>query len=97
MVLQKAPRVNLPRLVPVGEASQILNVHPNTLRKWSDRGLIPSFRIGLLRDRRFAVEDLLAFLEVDDTSDEDYGQAANGFGDSWTEAGDGETRPYADG
>ena len=53
------------RLVTVREASQILHVHPNTLRKWSDQGLIPSCRIGQRRDRRFAVEDLLAFLEQD--------------------------------
>lgn len=51
------------RVVRVGEASQILSVHPNTLRKWSDRGLIPSYRIGRRRDRRFAVIDLLAFME----------------------------------
>ena len=51
------------RVVRVGEASQILSVHPNTLRKWSDKGLIPSYRIGRRRDRRFAVIDLLAFME----------------------------------
>ena len=56
---------NPPRLVTVREASQILHIHPNTLRKWSDQGLIPSCRIGQRRDRRFAVEDLLAFLERD--------------------------------
>ncbi len=63
MVLQNAPGETGTRLVPVGEASQILSVHPNTLRKWSDSGLIPSYRIGQRRDRRFAVSDLLAFME----------------------------------
>ncbi len=63
MVLQNAPGETGTRLVPVGEASQILSVHPNTLRKWSDSGLIPSYRIGQRRDRRFAVSDLLAFIE----------------------------------
>ncbi len=63
MVLQNAPGETGSRLVPVGEASQILSVHPNTLRKWSDSGLIPSYRIGQRRDRRFAVSDLLAFIE----------------------------------
>ena len=65
MVLQNAPGTGS-RLVPVGEASQILSVHPNTLRKWSDSGLIPSYRIGQRRDRRFAVSDLLAFIERSD-------------------------------
>ncbi len=54
------------RVVRVGEASRILSVHPNTLRKWSDSGLIPSYRIGHRRDRRFAVIDLLAFMERSD-------------------------------
>ena len=63
MVLSRAVIDPTPVLVPVGEASQILHVHPNTLRKWSDLGLIPSYRIGQRRDRRFALSDLLAFLE----------------------------------
>ncbi len=63
MVLPRAVMDPAPVLVPVGEASQILHVHPNTLRKWSDTGLIPSYRIGQRRDRRFALSDLLAFLE----------------------------------
>ena len=65
MVLLRTPRATSLSLVPVGEASQMLNVHPNTLRKWSDKGLIPTYRIGLRRDRRFAVEDLREFLEED--------------------------------
>lgn len=63
MVLRRAVMDPTPVLVPVGEASQILHVHPNTLRKWSDLGLIPSYRIGQRRDRRFALSDLRAFLE----------------------------------
>ena len=63
MVLQHAEAETITRMVPVGKASQILSVHPNTLRRWSDSGLIPSYRIGQRRDRRFAVSDLLAFIE----------------------------------
>ena len=59
-----APGADAARLVTVGEASQILHVHPNTLRKWSDQGLISSYRVGHRRDRRFAVEDLLDFLRA---------------------------------
>ncbi len=62
MVTQGTARTDPRSMVTVGEASQILHVHPNTLRKWSDQGLIPTYRIGQRRDRRFAVEDLLAFL-----------------------------------
>ena len=63
MVTRRTATTDPPRMVPVGEAARILHIHPNTLRKWSDRGLIPSYRIGQRRDRRFAVSDLLAFME----------------------------------
>ncbi len=82
MVLQRATRVPAPVLVPVGEASQILHVHPNTLRKWSDRGLIPSYRIGQRRDRRFAVDDLLAFLERHQTEEAQSDQPTEVLADS---------------
>ena len=61
MVMRRTRRADI-KMMPVGEASQILHVHPNTLRKWSDQGLIPTYRIGTRRDRRFAVQDLVAFL-----------------------------------
>ncbi len=51
------------KLLAVGEASQVLSVHPNTLRKWSDGGLIPSYRIGQRRDRRFIMSDLVDFMQ----------------------------------
>ena len=69
-------------MVSVGEASRILHLHPNTLRKWSDRGLIPSYRIGQRRDRRFAVEDLVTFLERDGNGTEDQQGAAMVPGDA---------------
>ena len=62
MVTQRTEGTDPRRMATVGEASQILHVHPNTLRKWSDQGLIPTYRIGTRRDRRFAVQDLVAFL-----------------------------------
>ena len=46
-----------------GRASKILHVHPNTLRKRSDVGLIPGYRAGRRRDRRFSAADLVDFLE----------------------------------
>ena len=45
------------------EACKLLNVCPNTMRVWSDKGLIPSYRIGQRRDRRFLTQDLLDFLK----------------------------------
>ena len=63
MVLPRAEMDPASVLLPMREASRILHVHPNTLRKWNKIGLIPCIRIGQRRDRRFAMSDLLAFLE----------------------------------
>ena len=62
MAIQTMVAERAPRMVRVGEAAQILQVHPNTIRKWSSEGLIPSYRIGRRRDRRFTLEDLDRFL-----------------------------------
>ena len=54
-----------PKMLRVGEAARFLHVHPNTLRKWTSIGLIPTYRIGHRRDRRFNLEDLTSFLMSD--------------------------------
>ena len=53
------------KLLSVGEAASILNVHPNTLRRWAEAGLLPSWRIGPRRDRRFQLADVREFMEVE--------------------------------
>jgi len=50
------------RMLTVKEVSQFLHVHPNTLRRWSDRGIITTFRIGARADRRFRQDDIARFL-----------------------------------
>ncbi len=44
------------------EAAEVLGVHPATLRAWADAGEVPSFRTPG-GHRRFAFEDLEAFIE----------------------------------
>jgi excisionase family DNA binding protein len=44
------------------EACQILHIHGNTLRRWSEKGLIVAYRIGPGRNRRFKREDITALL-----------------------------------
>ncbi len=46
------------RMLTMREACQVLNVHSNTLRRWSDLGLVKAYRIGLRGDRRFKIEDV---------------------------------------
>ena len=52
------------RLLKVKEASDILCVHPNTVRVWSEGGLLPTYRIGPRRDRRFRMSDVEALLRL---------------------------------
>jgi len=49
-------------LLTVKEASQLLHVHVNTVRRWNDLGLIKASRLGPRRDRRFKQEDIVAIL-----------------------------------
>jgi excisionase family DNA binding protein len=46
----------------VRETAQLLHVAVSTVRKWSTAGLLPSYRLGPRRDRRFLKSDVLRFL-----------------------------------
>jgi len=45
------------------EIARFLNVHINTVRRWSNRGMLKTYRIGSRGDRRFLREDVVAFLK----------------------------------
>ena len=49
-------------LLTTSETAKLLNIHTNTVRNWSNLGVIPSFRIGPRCDRRFRKRDLMTFL-----------------------------------
>ena len=63
-------------MLTVREVSQILHVHSNTLRRWSDRGIIKAYRIGPRGDRRFRREDIACLLNGENES------TANNIGDT---------------
>lgn len=44
------------------DVARLLNVHINTVRRWSNRGLLKSYRIGPRGDRRFHQQDISTFL-----------------------------------
>ena len=49
-------------MLTAGEVARLLHIHPNTVRRWSDRGLIRVYRISRRGDRRFRREDIARFL-----------------------------------
>jgi len=60
-------------LLTTAQAARLLNVHPNTVRHWSDSELLPAYRIGPRRDRRFRRIDVESLLTNCDGADEDDG------------------------
>jgi excisionase family DNA binding protein len=50
-------------LMTVAEVARILHVHPNTVRIWSNSGVLPGFRVGPRGDRRFRRKEVIAFLK----------------------------------
>jgi excisionase family DNA binding protein len=50
-------------LLTLKEASELLKVHPNTLRAWDKKGILKAVRIGERKLRRYKREDLVKFTE----------------------------------
>ena len=44
------------------EVAQLLNLHVNTVRRWSNQGILRTYRIGPRSDRRFKRQDIDNFL-----------------------------------
>ncbi|MBN1152469.1 MAG: helix-turn-helix domain-containing protein [Dehalococcoidia bacterium] len=57
-------------LLTTAQAARLLNVHPNTVRNWADSALLPSYRIGPRRDRRFRRVDVESLLTEDNRTAE---------------------------
>jgi predicted site-specific integrase-resolvase len=45
------------------DVSGMLGIHQNTVRRWSDLGLLRSFRVSQRGDRRYKYEDITSFLD----------------------------------
>jgi excisionase family DNA binding protein len=54
---------DLPDMLTLQQAADILNVHPNTLRNWDNDGILKAVRYGKRGDRRYRKEDVLKILK----------------------------------
>jgi excisionase family DNA binding protein len=45
-------------MLTVKDVAQLLNIHVNTVRRWSDQNIIKSYRVTTRGDRRFKQEDI---------------------------------------
>ena len=46
-----------------GDVARLLNIHANTVRRWSHSGLLKTYRVGPRGDRRFKRNDVKKMLE----------------------------------
>ena len=53
---------NMEPMLTIKEVAILLHVHVNTVRRWSDSGIINSYQINRRGDRRFRKKDIVHFL-----------------------------------
>jgi excisionase family DNA binding protein len=49
-------------MLTASEVAQLLHLHVNTVKRLGDRGELPFYRVCRRGDRRYRLEDVLAFL-----------------------------------
>ena len=49
-------------MLTVSDVARLISVHINTVRRWSNQGILKSYRVGSRGDRRFRQEDITSFL-----------------------------------
>jgi len=53
----------LPEILRMKQVCKLLNVHPNTLRNWDNKGVLKAIRFGTRRDRRYKKSAILRLLD----------------------------------
>jgi|WetSurMetagenome_2_1015567.scaffolds.fasta_scaffold293162_1 excisionase family DNA binding protein len=52
------------RMLTTSGVANMLHLHINTVRRWSDQGILKPYRIGPRGDRRFVRDDVVQFLNT---------------------------------
>jgi excisionase family DNA binding protein len=68
-------------MLTVREVARLLHVHPNTLRRWSNKGRIRAYRISPRGDRRYKREEIARFLAKFNTQRDNWREAQNRSGE----------------
>jgi len=58
------PKDELPKLLTIRQAAEILNVHIETLRRWDKSGKLKAIRVNDRGDRRYKPEDLKKLMKT---------------------------------
>ncbi len=57
-----ANRDEIASLLTTSDVARLLNIHINTVRRWTNEGKLRAYRIGSRGDRRFQRADIASFL-----------------------------------
>jgi len=58
MAKKKSNEDNPDALLRTADVAELLNVHSNTVRRWSNKGILETYLIGPRGDRRFRRQDV---------------------------------------
>jgi len=56
-------------MLTVRQVAKLLHVHSNTVRRWSDQGILRAYRISPRGDRRYKREDVEHFIAETDINE----------------------------
>ena len=71
-----AKRKDINGMLTINEVAQLLNVHINTVRRWSNQGTLKTYRVGSRGDRRFRQEDIDNFLSEESNDIKEHNKRA---------------------
>lgn len=57
-------KMDLPKLLTIRQAAEVLNVQVETLRRWDKSGKLKAIRVNDRGDRRYKPEDLEKLIET---------------------------------
>jgi len=55
-------KTDIPELITLKQACEILKVHPNTLRQWDNKGILKAVRLGVKKVRKYRKVDIMNFI-----------------------------------